>query len=615
MQNWLAIEEPNLFFGVLSPSQSTVVQQPFGKIVFTQRLRIGDRVQLLRHGCVTDGEVVGCSELDPAEPSFQVLFKEPESHLQHHETDDHVRRRLALGEATSAEHDAATFIQAKVRGLDVRRRVMLRGERAQKEKQGTLTLAKSASVVRTFLPRHLRHVPPPAGERDKRAFVFECHLTWSERNAGKTFELPKRGICRSGDVLLLETPIRFTCPEEAPATGVFVVTASMACRALEVSFANMLPSRATWSEAKTHWLADGGLVSTHHKAAISDAYTAFKPKYGTDRRHKDRKLPHAFARLTSTPRQSTRLVQSEDGTITQTCQCASDRFDAARSVHTIEAEYRRTDTFTYTIVQCAHEHAAGLRVGVCSDDGQEAWMLRLSDARLCGASGLPAPKAPSCHEDLRRFLPPNLIGHSINVRVDMMPHGTSSLSFRVADIGGYFLAARDLPYLVRPCVHLTHQGDAVRLHSHDCARMRDPSANMGEATTRDRSEDWAAARYMKGVAAYNRGRAPSPRRDYIRSLRTLRPSSPAQTPRIRTPLTRRAPSPALLSVRASDADRAQVVALTATHAVTCDSRCARCRKHIRTPGKPWCAKCNPRALPDPGSLGHQDWIPDADISA
>ena len=60
-------------------------------------------------------------------------------------------------------------------------------------------------------------------------------------------------------------------------------------------------------------------------------------------------------------------------------------------------------------------------------------MLRVSDARLCGASGESVPGMRTLNADLKRFLPPTLMGHTVSVKVDMVPHGSSTLSFCVAE--------------------------------------------------------------------------------------------------------------------------------------------------------------------------------------
>ena len=385
-----------------------------------------------------------------------------------------------------------------------------------------------------------------------------------------------------------------------------VITASIQCRELEVSFTQL--QLAPWSAAPAQWLPDGGLTSPHHAPRISDEYKAFKPHYGAQRKETSRELPQQFRRLTHTPRLPYRLTQSQDGTITQTCQCTHGEFDVARSVHKLEADSRRIDTFTFTILRCANEKAAGIRVGVCSEDGRRAWMLRISDSRLCDALGNPIRDTGPLYPDLPRFLPADVMGHSVTVKVDMTPRGTSTLYFKVASVGNYFYATRELPQTVRPCVHLTHKGDAVRLHEHKCLRLRDAPLLLGRAATPPPSR--VKARYMSGCAPSQRGGPPrqSPQ-PFQRSLRTWRPESPSATPRgtprSRTPQTRRAPAPEVLS--GPHSPNSPATPSTMEGLPDSDHRCAKCRQNRRAPGKVWCVKCAPRDRLDLETGVHKDW--------
>lgn len=534
MQNWLAAEEPALFFGVLPPARDRLAtaHEPFGRIVFTAVLSPGERVRVLH----------GTNATPPRSPRST-----PPPFTNSSEG-------CVVGVEPSSSPDEPTLYRVRLDGV-------------------------GDDEIITYHPQELRRATLPSGGP---RFEFDSKFRWNARLAGRAWALPSRGVCRSGDVVLFDEPIHFTCPEEEPSdSSFFVVRASIdaVIVALEISFTHVLPM--PWDTAKCHWLADGGLVSPHHEPLIREEYKQFTPSHGHGRREESRHLPELFARLTRTPSLPKRLVQSEDGTVTQTCQCAPGDFDAVRSVHRIEAEYRRQDFFVFTIIRCCNERAAGLRVGVCNEDGSQAWMLRVSDARLCGANGLPVSGSKSLNDDLHRFLPPDLMGRTIECKVDMTPHGTSTLSFRVADVGSHFSATRQLPAVVRPCVHLTHKGDAVRLHDHSTLRLRNPTAKLGEATTRSMGKDCADSRYMSGVAAYNRGRAPSPQ-PYTRSLRNLRPSSPAPStpraasPRSRTPQTRRVSS----VWQEQDGN-------------SFDPRCAHCRQNNRTAGKPWCVRCSP----------------------
>ena len=297
-------------------------------------------------------------------------------------------------------------------------------------------------VFKRLLENSDRADQPGAAQR---AYPFQCEFKWKPRLAGQMWELPVRGTLHSGGVLVLDKPIRFTFPEETPPAATFVVTASIECQDLAVSFTHLIPS--PWSAAKQQWMADGGLVSPHNGPVIRSEYMDYKPKQGQRRKEICRDLPEPYARLTSPSRIAgpKRLVQSEDGTITQTCQCAPGKFDTARSVHLIQMEPRRCDAFTFVIVRCAHDRAVGLRMGVCSDDGREAWMLRVSDARLCDASGRAEKGSRLSNEDLHHVLPAHvdMMGRSVSVVVETDANGTSTVSFCV-DVGRYFAATREL---------------------------------------------------------------------------------------------------------------------------------------------------------------------------
>ena len=444
-------------------------------------------------------------------------------------------------------------------------------------------------IVFTQLLENSDHAHEPGVA--KRAYPFQCELKWRPRLAGQTWELPKRGMLHSGGELVLAEPIRFTFPDEAPPAGTFVVTASIECQDLGVSFTHLMPT--PWSAAKQHWMADGGLVSPHNGPVIKTDYIHYKPKQGQRRKEISRNLPEPYARLTNPSRISgpKRLVQSEDGTITQTCQCAPGKFDTARSVHLIQLEPRRSDVFTFVIVRCAHDQATGLRMGVCSDDGSEAWMLRVSDARLCDASGK-AEKTRLSKEDLHHVLPAyvDMMGRSVTVAVDTDAQGTSTVSFCV-DVGRYFAATQELKGAVRPCVHLTHKGDAVRLQDHVTTRPKDTASR--HTTTRPPGS------YMRGVSASHRGHSPPPQSDFKRSLRAFRPSS-TSTVREPTPPRQRAPPPI------------DVSPVDVSSPVEYDPRCASCRKMPRSPGTPWCIQCGPRLSPGSGPhIGSPDGKPAA----
>ena len=152
MQNWLAGEEPDLFFGSppATPARSAAPGgEPFGKIVFAQRLEVGDLVHVLQADGVSvhaPGEVVDVQVADMNEmPLYHVRYVDP-------------------------------------------------GE-------GASPYTPQAPTVHAFQAEQLQRAPLAAGE-SQRSSLFECKMRWHRRHAGRTMELPARGVCRSGDVLL-----------------------------------------------------------------------------------------------------------------------------------------------------------------------------------------------------------------------------------------------------------------------------------------------------------------------------------------------------------------------------------------------------------------------------
>ena len=243
MQNWLAGEEPDLFFGSppATPARSAAPGgEPFGKIVFAQRLEVGDLVHVLQADGVSvhaPGEVVDVQVADMNEmPLYHVRYVDP-------------------------------------------------GE-------GASPYTPQAPTVHAFQAEQLQRAPLAAGE-SQRSSLFECKMRWHRRHAGRTMELPARGVCRSGDVLLLDAPIRFTFPKEPPAPGEspsFIVKIALVCQALEVSFTHLITS--PWSSVTSHWVADGGLVSpAEGPPAIKNEYAEHKPPNGPQRETTVHKLP------------------------------------------------------------------------------------------------------------------------------------------------------------------------------------------------------------------------------------------------------------------------------------------------------------------------------------
>eukprot|EP00900_Chrysochromulina_parva_P026660 jgi/Chrpa1/8628/Chrysochromulina_OHIO_Genome00019587-RA len=89
--------------------------------------------------------------------------------------------------------------------------------------------------------------------------------------------------------------------------------------------------------------------------------------------------------------------QSPDGSVRLLTQAhAGGKHLSVVSPHLMLADEH---VFAFEIVTCARDRATGLRVGVCSEDGRQHWVLRLSDGRLCDASGAPLTEELAPQED------------------------------------------------------------------------------------------------------------------------------------------------------------------------------------------------------------------------
>ena len=494
----------------------------------------------------------------------------------------------------------------------------------------------SAGIVVCLWPNQLRRLDVdeavlengPGGEMR----VLEACIRWTPRLAGKLCELPTRAVTAHGEVLKLEEPIRFWCPKEED-WPVVIVQASLRCSVHELSFSHV--NLAPWGAFTQHWMEEEGLVSPHHKPRISTDVREFKPHYGSGRKERGKQLPLIYARLIKDAQGSSngkRLYQSSNGSITQTCQCSNDSFDAARSVHMIGCDPPQTHNFTFEIIRCANERAAGLRVGVCSEDGKRAWMLRLSDARLCDASGAPVRGAKPLIDNWPSFLPPSLMNYRVIVTLEMGPKAVQrKVFFTIMDCGcPMFQGSIGLPSTVRPCVHLTHKGDAVRLCDHLSMPMRMPGVATVDSVDGDGGGTGERLKSPKALSRYmtwtpeRYQRAQSPKHAFSQSLRTLRPQSPVGTLAMRpqSPAAMRPHSPTgsmassarasspgrlrkqtppsaeVLSVRTASGDgQGQDEPSMLTWDATVGRRsvtCAHCRQSGTDGKSPWCNRCAPR---------------------
>jgi hypothetical protein len=90
------------------------------------------------------------------------------------------------------------------------------------------------------------------------------------------------------------------------------------------------------------------------------------------------------------------------------------RFVDVSSTHVMDGSDHHQ--FAFEIVRCSSDTATGMRVGVCSADGTQQWLLRLCDARLCDASGRPVSSDALLE---KRHLPSRYMGCRVEVRCNM----------------------------------------------------------------------------------------------------------------------------------------------------------------------------------------------------
>lgn len=621
MQNWLAPSDPDLFFGVPGGRPLPRPGADSGAIVFSQRLMVGELVEVINGEHYGQRGVVAGADADTTQPYVVELRVQAPAH----EHEDELAQITFLAKAPAsdgeAEGEGPQSDPTNNGPIDVsNEKESLHQQEASRALELHLPPATEPPIELTTVqlwPNELRRSAPDEkqlarGVESNGMRVLESCIRWTPRIAGRLCELPTRGVTAHGDVLTLEEPIRFWCPRE-PLWAAFVVQASLRCTVYEISFSHV--KLAPWSAFDQHWMQEdgGGLVSSHHEPLIRTRVVDFKPHYGSDRKEIRKELPMLFARLVNDANgysRGKRLIQSSDGTVTQTCQCSNDTFDAVRSVHSIRFEGSpKLDTFTLRIVRCANERAAGLRIGVCSADGRKAWMLRLSDCRLCGANGSPAPGAKSLMDNWASLLPPSLMSYNVIVTVEMGDRPSRrKLYFCLQDCGGpKFEAHVGLPSVVHPCVHLTHKGDAMRLEGHTTIKIRTPGENS--PTRPGGASPKASARYLTWSPARYR-REQEETHAFTRSLRTLRPQSPSasptSSPRPGSPSGRRRRQPQSAEVFSVKTASAKDVAgdfepalMTWTAASPPSGvTCAHCHAVPTDGTSPWCNKCRPRTNSD-----------------
>jgi hypothetical protein len=102
------------------------------------------------------------------------------------------------------------------------------------------------------------------------------------------------------------------------------------------------------------------------------------------------------------------VAQTAQGAVRLVEQTACTRFVDVISRHVIDGvDYH---VFCFQLNRCS-DTGTGLKVGVCTVDGQQQWMLRLSDGRMCDRNG--TPSGPCLIEP--RLLPSRLVGCKVSV--------------------------------------------------------------------------------------------------------------------------------------------------------------------------------------------------------
>ena len=245
--------------------------------------------------------------------------------------------------------------------------------------------------------------------------VLEACILWTPRIAGRLCEMPTRGVTSHGDVMTFEEPIRFWCPKDAlwPA---FVVQANLhGSRGLSFSHVKLAP----WSALERHWLVEdgGGLDGPHHEPLIKTRVLEFKPHYGANRKEHVKQLPIAYRRLVADAighSSGKRLIQSSDGTVTQTCQCSNGNFDAVRSVHSIRFEDQRKLTPSPS-PSCVVRATLDCEL-VCALTTAEGFGSAIA---VCAMQVECPFGAKPFMDDWNNLLPPSLMGYNVIVYVEM----------------------------------------------------------------------------------------------------------------------------------------------------------------------------------------------------
>ena len=226
------------------------------------------------------------------------------------------------------------------------------------------------------------------------AYVYECLMPVDSLMVGRTFDLPIRGVEGVVPLARAQRYIRFTVPADLAVDDDADMKAKSKSRGrqeqpwvlvhamlkfrepsrvrLEVAFPKLIP--APWTLTKKHWRD----VGTEAAGCIT---------------------------------------QQPDGTLRLISQSPVEKFTTVMSNHVIDGNDHHQ--FSFVIVRAASDKACGMKLGVCSADGKQQWMLRLTDARLCDSWGsLISPvSAPPLIDQSE--LPPRYMGCRVELRCNM----------------------------------------------------------------------------------------------------------------------------------------------------------------------------------------------------
>lgn len=326
--------------------------------------------------------------------------------------------------------------------------------------------------------------PPPVPSQDASATttrpeptLYEAAVRWHPRLAGRVWEVPLEHDAPGVTTPEHGTRIRFECPLVTRGAWVVcqatLVGRTAAALADEITLTRLLP--APWNVATKHWR-----ITDDKNAALSGAASGISRGVPGGGGGHSGGVPGA-AGGDGDGAGGGALEQRPDGTVRVATQTPAGKFVDVCATHLVEGRERHQ--FAFDITSCRTDRAYGIKVGVASGDGASQWVLRLSDARMCDASGRPVSE-PLLEKD---YLPSRCMGIRVEIRVNL---ALRTLHFHISAggqldggrISGFWEApAVALPDAVRPCVHMYYQGDAVRLCGH--ARLPNAGAAPGRAAS------------------------------------------------------------------------------------------------------------------------------------